>query len=354
MADYPLEDADPGGRLDRLLLQRIQIDFPLAADPAAELGAALGAPPGEVQARLDRWRREGLIRRVGPIFDLSALGWRATLCAVACPPAALERVSAVLARLEYVTHAYLREVRFGRDGRRENPSPGGAFRDPPNLWFTVTAPSAALLERRVAEAEEGLALGPVMSLPSRRTFKIRAVFGVEEASAGGVSGAPAAGESDVPSPLEDPVTRLVVAATQGGLPPGPDPFGGAAERVGLDRRTLIEALHRLRRRGVVRRVAAILDQRRLGLMGNCLTAWRVPGERVEPVGRALACEGAVSHCYKRGAAPGWPYNVYSMLHGRDEGECRRLVDELTRRIGVAERVLLFTRREVKKSPPRYV
>ena len=151
-----------------------------------------------------------------------------------------------------------------------------------------------------------------------------------------------------------PLARRVIAATQGGLPEGLDPYGAVAADLGLHRRSVLGALRRLRRAGVIRRVGAVLSPRHLGLAGNCLVAWRVPAGEVEAVGLALAEAESVSHCYERDTAPRWPYNVYTMVHAVDEAACVRLIEGLARRVGRPSRVLLFTRRELKKTPPQYV
>ena len=74
---------------------------------------------------------------------------------------------------------------------------------------------------------------------------------------------------------------------------------------------------------------------------------------MEEVGERLAAFRRVSHCYHRPAAPGFPYNLYTMVHGRDEDECRRLVDEMSREAGVDEYQMLFSQRELKKTSMQY-
>ena len=67
--------------IDRKLLNLIQEDFPLAAAPFAEVAARLGIGEGEVLDRIGRLREEGIIRRIGAVFDLRKLGFVSTLCA---------------------------------------------------------------------------------------------------------------------------------------------------------------------------------------------------------------------------------------------------------------------------------
>jgi DNA-binding Lrp family transcriptional regulator len=61
----------------------------------------------------------------------------------------------------------------------------------------------------------------------------------------------------------------------------------------------------------------------------------------------------VSHCYRRDPAPQWPYNLYTMIHGKDEADCRRAADKMAQKTGVQKYKLLFSRREFKKTSMKY-
>lgn len=151
----------------------------------------------------------------------------------------------------------------------------------------------------------------------------------------------------------DETDRRIVAELQAGLSESPTPWADAARALGLSADELIERLERMRDAGVLRGVRAILDQRRLGLEGNVMVAWRVTAERVDEVGRVFAARREVSHCVLRTTATGWPYNLYTMVHAATLERARAVVREMTRAAGVTEHVSLETVRELKKSPPRY-
>ena len=53
-----------------------------------------------------------------------------------------------------------------------------------------------------------------------------------------------------------------------------------------------------------------------------MVAWKIDEARVAEVGRKLAGFRQVSHCYRRNPTDQWPYNLYTMVHGRDEAACR--------------------------------
>lgn len=150
-----------------------------------------------------------------------------------------------------------------------------------------------------------------------------------------------------------PIEKRVVAAACGGLEAVAEPFEAIAARAGLTEQEVIETLRSLSERGIVRKVAAILDSRSMGLRGNALVAWRIEEAEIERVGRAFAAKKEVTHCYERKSVPRWPYNLYTMVHGASEDELRAWAAENSREAGTDEYVVLFTRRELKKTPAVY-
>jgi len=65
-------------------------------------------------------------------------------------------------------------------------------------------------------------------------------------------------------------------------------------------------------------------------------------------GIILSSHAEVSHCYHRPAHPEWPYNLYAMIHGRSEEDCRMIADRLARAIRLPDFRILFSTREFKK------
>jgi len=59
--------------VDGRLLNRIQGDFPLVAQPFAVLGDWLGLTEGDVIARVARMKRDQIIRQISAIFDTRQL-----------------------------------------------------------------------------------------------------------------------------------------------------------------------------------------------------------------------------------------------------------------------------------------
>ncbi len=147
--------------------------------------------------------------------------------------------------------------------------------------------------------------------------------------------------------------RRVIAAVEEGLAVSARPYGAAARRSGVSEETVIETLRALASRGLLRRTGAILSPGALGLGAAALVAWRIEPGKLEECGKALAAEDSVTHCLSRKSSPGWPYNLYTMVHAADSAKLLSWVRGAAERFGVGDYVVMETVEELKRSPTRY-
>ncbi len=135
---------------DRLLLNRIQSDFPLTPRPFLDVGRELGMTEDDVIARLRRLLETGAVNRLGPVLSPTAVGGERTLAAISVPPERLEEVAALVNSFQAVSHNYEREHHY-------------------NLWFVLSAARPGEVERALAaiERETGIA---VMNLPALEEY----------------------------------------------------------------------------------------------------------------------------------------------------------------------------------------
>ncbi len=147
--------------------------------------------------------------------------------------------------------------------------------------------------------------------------------------------------------------KRIVAAIQGDLPITARPYAQIAAELGIEEQQLLEALNDLVRRGVIRRFGATLRHQKSGYAANAMTAWLVEEDRIEAVGRIMASFKEVSHCYRRDPTDEWKFNLYTMIHGKDEAHCRRTAERMAKKADVRQYQLLFSRRELKKTSMKY-
>ena len=103
----------------------------------------------------------------------------------------------------------------------------------------------------------------------------------------------------------------------------------------------------------MRRYAAVLAHRNAGFVQNGMGVWRVPEERLDECGHAMAAFRGVSHCYQRPTYPDWPYNLFSMTHGRTKADCEAVLAAVADETGLDEYSVLYSTKEYKKTRVSY-
>jgi DNA-binding Lrp family transcriptional regulator len=151
----------------------------------------------------------------------------------------------------------------------------------------------------------------------------------------------------------DETDKKVIALIQGDLPLDPKPFALLAERVGMSEKEFLTRVASLKKRGIIRRFGATLRHQEAGFSSNAMVAWIVPEERIEEVGRILGGFREVTHCYQRTPRKGWPYNLYTMIHGDDREQCKRTAERMSRKSRIGRYALLFSEKEFKKTSMQY-
>ena len=150
-----------------------------------------------------------------------------------------------------------------------------------------------------------------------------------------------------------PLEKRLILALQRDLEIEPRPFLDLAGRLGLEEEEVLAAIRGLMDKGYIRRFGATLRHQKSGYEANALVAWSVPEADLKPIGRQMAAQRAVTHCYARRPAPAWPYNLYTMVHGRTREECLEIAARMARETGLSDYQVLFSESELKKTTMRY-
>lgn len=306
------------------MLAALQRGIPLSRRPFADLALDLGCSESDLISAVGRCRAEGKLRRFGAVFDTRRLGYRSALCCASVENA--DEAAASLVPRREVTHCYLREA------------PGC-----PNLWWTWSAP-AAVFDKSVS----AVAI-PFRMLCATKRYKIDVVFGADSVRRDESTA------DDLPCPDED--GRRVIRALQDDTEVRSDYFAGVAEKVGMKEWDLLSLLEIWRRNGRLRRIGMLLDHRKSGFTVNGMCCFHVDGDTTA-AGRLLASSRHVTHCYERPEFPGFPYNLYAMIHcpSRTEADARfaELADSLRREsIDPGDPVMLVSTKEYKKTSMRF-
>jgi siroheme decarboxylase len=225
-----------------------------------------------------------------------------------------------------------------------------------NLWFTIGVPPTSDLEAIVDRMHELAGADVTRVMYTLRLFKIGVNLDMTGQRPADATSTPEYGEDDRARARGFEIGDLdkaVIRELQEDLPVEPRPFLAMAERIGTDEAGLFAAAADLQRRGFLRRFAAILYHRKAGFKANGMGVWAVPPDDILATGQKMATFSAVSHCYQRPTYPDWPYNIFSMVHGRSVEECEEIFRAISRATGITNYTSLYSTREYKKTRLRF-
>ena len=119
--------------------------------------------------------------------------------------------------------------------------------------------------------------------------------------------------------------RRIVTALQDGLPIVRHPYRQIAEQLGIGEQQLLENLKGMLTEGSIRRVGLVPNHYALGYRFNLMVVWDIDNTVVDQLGATIGELDFVSHCYRRPRLPGWPYNLFTMVHGKTHAEVEQKI-----------------------------
>lgn len=326
--------------LAQKLLGALQKEVPVVERPFAELGRALGAGEEDVLAAVRQLKTDRIIRQISAIFDTRSLGYESSLVASKYDPSRLDDAAAIISRHPGVSHNYCRNHEF-------------------NLWYTIAVPPTSRLglAKTVDMLHRQSGAESTRLLPTLKLFKIGVQFDVSGESKPDDQAAPAYTERTraAATALTPPEIEFI-RVMQRDLSLVPAPFVESAREIGMTLDELRATHDRFRAEGKLRRFAAVLNHRKAGFSANAMGVWAVPAENdadLDRVGEAMANFRAVTHCYKRPTYPDWPYNIFTMVHGKSKEECEQVLAAIAAKTGVRTWSALYSTKEYKKVRVRY-
>ncbi len=136
-----------------------------------------------------------------------------------------------------------------------------------------------------------------------------------------------------------------------GLPLVPAPFEEIGKRLGLTGDQVMERIRSLKTAGLIRKLRARIDQRKVGISANALVAWKPAGAGNANPGTLLAGFPSVTHCYERRPVPGrWEYTHYTVHHGYSKEQVLDEIRTVAEQSGCRDYLVLFSTREFKRVP----
>src|SRR3954464_6513576 len=222
---------------DRELLGTLQSEIPLVSTPFALIGQAIDMSEKEVIKRIERLKREGLLRQLAAQFDARALGDRSCLVAAKVDPERIDDAANAINVHPGVTQNYKRNNDF-------------------NLWFTIAiAPTSKLGLEKTVEILGGEAdCDTVRPLPTLKQFK--------------TSDDDGHGHSDEKYTPLTPGEIECIRLLQHDLPLQPRPFDALAKNGTMAGEDLLGTARSLLKRGQLRRFGAVIASRKPGFSAS--------------------------------------------------------------------------------------
>ncbi len=145
--------------IDKKLLNLLQKEFPLEERPFDIIAKRIGISEDEALSRISQLKDEGIIRRIGAVFDGARLGRTSTLCAARVPEEKIPAFVSVVNANKGVTHNYRRNSEY-------------------NIWFTVSAETPEALAVFLLDLKTQTGVSDILDMRAVSVFKINASFDV--------------------------------------------------------------------------------------------------------------------------------------------------------------------------------
>ena len=130
------------------------------------------------------------------------------------------------------------------------------------------------------------------------------------------------------------------------------PYREIADQTGMTEQDVLNIIKQMMERGLIRKFGAIVRHREAGFTGNAMVVWAVPEDRCEQVGQVLSSFPEITHCYERSPAFEGKYNLFSMIHLRNQ-DIEKRIEEISTATGIQDYRILTSEEEFKKSSMEY-
>ncbi|UHH24892.1 Lrp/AsnC family transcriptional regulator [Halobacterium noricense] len=325
--------------VDARLIDEYQSGFPIRERPFEVVADDLGVTEADALERVERLHDEGVFRRFGAVLNPPVIG-SSTLAAVRAPADRDDEVADVINGYQQVNHNYRRDHEY-------------------NQWFVVTAGSREKRDEILADIEARTGC-EVLNLPMLTDYYIDLEFPVvngdrfarESLDSTGVSATriseSAAGDLST-------LDADLLLAIQDGFPLSATPYRDIADAIGAPVADVLEATERLLADGCIKRVGCVVNHVVTGFDANCMVVWNVPDDELDERGVSVGELPYVTLCYHRPRRPDqdWPYNLFTMIHGRESDAVDEKIDELADEYLPFDHERLYSEETLKQTGARY-
>ncbi len=257
------------------------------------------------------FKARGILRQISAIFDAQALGFRSTLTAFQIEAEQLEAAAAIINAHPGVSHNYQRDHRF-------------------NLWFTLSLPRDLDLTEHISLLARKTSCPHFLNLPALRMFKRQVYLNFGQQQSSPIIFYEHSLNDSLPltEVLPADIQHCLMQELQKDLALTPRPFHAIALRCDVKEETVLKFLETLTAVQKIRRFAAILRHTHAGFTANAMVVWDISQQTIPCFTDRAVTHDAISHCYERLTTSDWPYNIYTMMHGRTQADIENVMADL--------------------------
>ncbi|GAB3020969.1 siroheme decarboxylase subunit beta [Natronobiforma cellulositropha] len=326
--------------IDAALIDGYQSGFPIAERPFRAVGETLGVTESEALERVRTLTGAGIFRRFGAVLNPPVIG-SSTLAALEAPADRFDEIAAIVNGYRQVNHNYERDHEW-------------------NMWFVVTAGSRETRDRIIDEIEAKTGC-EVLVLPMLTDYYIDLEFPVVNADRFARESVTTGTDASATRISEDAAGDLsafdaaILLEIQDGFPLTATPYLDIADALEAPVEDVLESITCLQANGCIKRIGCVVNHVVTGFDANCMVVWDVPDGELDRRGERAGGLPYVTLCYHRPRRPDqeWPYNLFTMIHGRDAEAVDRKIDELAADYLPFSHERLYSTATLKQTGARY-
>lgn len=137
-------------QIDRDLINGLHGGLAICERPYLDAAQRLGLSEDELLARLTRLLADGVLTRVGPLYQIERMGGAFTLAALHAPAEQFEQVAQCVNALPQVAHNYARDHEL-------------------NMWFVIATETPGEIDTVIAQIERETGCS-VFNFPKSREY----------------------------------------------------------------------------------------------------------------------------------------------------------------------------------------
>ena len=137
-------------QIDRDIINGLHGGLAVCERPYLEAAQRLGLEEDELIARLSRMLAQGVLTRVGPLYQIERMGGAFTLAALHAPPEEYEQVAQRVNALPQIAHNYARDHEL-------------------NMWFVIATETPGEIEQVIERIEQETGCS-VFNFPKSREY----------------------------------------------------------------------------------------------------------------------------------------------------------------------------------------